>query len=83
MKAIIKFLCVLCLIVCAWAAPGTFNKPNALTLDHGVIAINICPIPMCMQIQMPCDNIQTGYMTVNGKKCPMCQYCATPTVGQS
>ncbi len=37
---------------------------------------------MCMQVVLPCDNIQTSYMTVNGKKCPMCQYCATPVVGE-
>ncbi|CAF4506642.1 unnamed protein product [Rotaria sp. Silwood1] len=69
------------MIVCAWAAPA-LNKPNNLPSDLGVIAINICPIPMCMQIQQPCANIQTSYITMNGKKCPMCQYCATPTVEQ-
>ncbi len=46
------------------------------------LQLNICPIPMCMQVVLPCDNIQTSYMTVNGKKCPMCQYCATPVVGE-
>ncbi|UJR36985.1 hypothetical protein I4U23_029693 [Adineta vaga] len=76
MKVIISFLCIIYMIVCAWAKP-TLISPAVLPGELGVISFNICPIPMCMQIQMPCDNIQMSYMNMNGKKCPMCQYCAS------
>lgn len=40
---------------------------------------------MCMQVELPCDNIEISYIMVNGEKCPMCPYCAsaTTTTGQS
>ncbi|CAF1469138.1 unnamed protein product [Rotaria magnacalcarata] len=65
------------MIVGSLTAPA-FDKPTNL----GIIPINMCPMPMCMQIQQPCDNIQISYITMNGKKCPMCPYCARPTVEQ-
>ncbi|CAF1290000.1 unnamed protein product [Adineta ricciae] len=76
MKAILTLLCVIYMLVCAWAKP-TLIKPPALPAEFGVMTLNICPIPMCMQIQESCDNLQMSYMTINGKKCPMCPYCAS------
>ncbi|CAF0949174.1 unnamed protein product [Adineta ricciae] len=78
MKAILTFLCIIYMLVCAWAKP-TSIKPGAPPTEISVISLNICPIPMCMQIQQPCDNIQMSYMTIGGNKCPMCAYCASPS----
>ena len=34
---------------------------------------------MCLAIELPCDDIRTSYVVVNGRRCPMCQYCASTT----
>ncbi len=43
----------------------------------------MCPMPKCMAVKQPCDNIQRSYIIVNGQSCPMCPYCASSTTQQS